>query len=178
MNLPSVTQVLTPWADFSHVNPDVLAHAAARGTEVHRACAAMAQGLWVAPVTEEAIGYIASFQAWSRAVVQDVLLVEAELADKALGFRGHPDLICRIWGDSGLTLVDLKTPASRSPLWRVQLAAYKRLAIVNYFNVRRVMSLRLKRDGSRPIVDEYTDSAADLAGFVHALNAHRYFSKP
>ena len=175
MNLPSVTSIIGPWADFSGIKPEVLAHASERGTKVHGACAALAMGLWVPPVDEELAPFIWSFQKWFP-VVEQVVAVELELVDEALGFCGHPDIICRIRGDKGLALIDFKTPASKSPLWRAQLAAYKHLARKAGHDVQRVGSLRLKRDGSMPIFDEYRDSATDLAGFIAALNAHRYFN--
>jgi hypothetical protein len=173
--LPTVTRILALWADFSGVAPDVLENAARRGTAVHRVCGCLAQGLWFPEPQEDCAGYVESFLTWFP-VVESVILSEGELVDKALGYRGHPDLICRIRGDKALALVDFKTPATKSPLWRAQLAAYKRLAEIGGYPVKRVGTLRLKKDGSRPIFDEYTDSATDLAGFVAALNAHRYFN--
>lgn len=175
MNLPSVTSILQPWADFSGIAPDVLENAARRGTAVHRICGCITQGLWFPEIPEDCTGFVESFRSWFP-VVEEVVLSEGELADTALGYCGHPDLICRIRGDRTLALIDFKTPASKNPLWRAQLAAYKRLAVVNGYEVARVGSLRLKKDGGRPIFDEYTDSATDLAGFVAALNAHRYFN--
>lgn len=173
--LPSVTRIIGPWADFSGIRPEVLAHASARGTKVHAACAALCLGLWVPAVEEEVAPFVWSFHKWFP-VVEEVVAVEVELIDQALGFCGHPDLICRFRGDRGLSLIDFKTPASKSPLWRAQLSAYKHLSVRAGYAVRRVGSLRLKRDGGMPIFDEYQDSATDLAGFLAALNAHKYFN--
>ena len=175
MNLPSVTRILSPWADFSGIPEEVLANAARRGTDVHRICGCIAQGLWFPAIPEDCTLFVESFRRWFP-VVEIVVLSEGELADTRLGYCGHPDLICRIRGDKALTLIDFKTPASKSPLWRAQLAAYKHLAREAGHDVQRVGSLRLKRDGGHPIFDEYTDNATDLAGFVAALNAHRYFN--
>ncbi len=174
--LPSVTAVISPWADFSGIAPEVLENAARRGTDVHRICGCIAQGVWFPEIPQDCAGFIESFRGWFP-VVEEVVLSEGELSDAALGYCGHPDLICRIRGDRALTLIDFKTPATKSPLWRAQLAAYKHLAVVNGYEVERVGSLRLKRDGKAPIFDEYTGgSAMDLAGFVAALNCHRYFN--
>ena len=176
MSLPTVTQVLKPWADFSMVRPEVLAMAAERGTDAHRICAAILRGLWVPSIPEDCRGFVLSFRSWLP-FVQDIHLVEGELIDPALGFAGHPDMIVTLKGDSRPAVIDLKTPATKCRLWRAQLAAYKHLAIVNDWHVNRVASLRLKRDGSRPIFDEYTDSAQDMAAFTAALNAHRWFKQ-
>lgn len=174
--LPSVTQVLGVWSDFGAVKPEVLERAAARGTEVHRICAAMAQGLPIYSVPAECAGYILSFERWLPKV-ERVVLAEVEFCDPGLGFMGHPDLLLQMTGDSCLSLVDLKTPASKSPLWRAQLAAYWHLAEANGHKVGRAFSLRLRQDGGLPIADEYTGTIwNDLGGFIHALNAYRYFN--
>lgn len=174
--LPSVTRILSPWADFSRVPDDVLAHAAERGTLVHRACACHLTGVWSPPVTPEIAGYVLSFEQWAP-VVADVTLVEDALVDEGAGYQGHPDLICRLQGDDCLTLVDFKTPLSRAKAWRPQLAAYQALAQKRGLDVRRLMSVRLKKNAGRPIVNESTATAAhDLAVFRNALACWKYFN--
>jgi hypothetical protein len=85
-----VTEVLSPWNDFSMVPPELLKLAAARGTKVHTSCASIARGLWT-PRPAEIKGYIQSYE---RALVlfERVIFVEPELVSKAFGFKGHPDL--------------------------------------------------------------------------------------
>jgi hypothetical protein len=173
-NFPSVTAILAPWTDYSTIPPNVLQAASERGTAVHKICALKIQGLWHS-VPPELAGYVKSFDDWAR-VVSDVILVEPEMEDAALGYCGHPDLLVRIKGDSGLSLVDLKTPAACMPTWRPQLAAYRGLARINGYEISRVFSLRLAKDGGRAKVDEYTGTVGqDMAGFLSALNAYRYF---
>lgn len=175
--LPSVTKVMGPFADFSKVPKAVLAHAAARGTRVHAACAAIAQGVFVLPPGDEEAPYVESFQRWFDAAVVEVVASEVELVDEDLGFCGHPDLIVRIEGDKGLSLPDIKTPATKNKLWRCQLAAYRHLAETNgYHPIDRIFSLRLKKDGGRAIVDEYDKHPNDFQGFLAALSAYRYFN--
>jgi len=176
MTLPTVTQVLSLFTDFSGIRPEVLAHAAERGTRVHRACAAIVQGLWIPSLDDEAAGYVRSFETWFP-VVEEVVLSEEELVDPDLGFRGHPDLICRIKGDQRLTLIDFKTPVTKQPLWRAQLSAYRHLAHRESYDVERIASLRLKADGKRPILDEYTHAGGDLQAFLGALTAYRFFKE-
>ncbi|MHC1788262.1 hypothetical protein [Solidesulfovibrio sp.] len=173
---PSVTTVLSPWANFSRVPDDVLAHAAERGTLVHRACACRLKGLWSPPVTAECAGYVLSFESWAH-VIADVVLCEDELIDEDAGYQGHPDLICRLHGDDCLTLIDFKTPLARAKAWRPQLAAYQALAVKRGLDVRRLMSVRLKKTAGRPIVNESTATAAhDLAVFRNALACWKYFN--
>ena len=150
--------------------------AAARGTMVHRICAAIILGLWVMHIPDECLGYVDSFRLWLPAVA-DVVLVEAELIDDELGFLGHPDLIVRMKGDSGLSVCDLKTPVVLNRLWKAQLAAYRHLAEHNgYGPIERVFSLRLSPEGRMPKLDEYFSVNNDFAAFLSALNAYRYFA--
>lgn len=175
MKLPSVTQVLRPFVDLSKIPPDVLAAAAERGTRVHGLCAAVAQRLWIPSVPDECRGYVDSFRSWFPVVVE-VVAAEVELVDEVLGFKGHPDLIVRIEGDEGLTVVDLKTPVSTHTTWKAQLAAYHHLAEHNgHTLIIRNISLRLSWEGRPPQVDEYLHQERDFAAFLSALNAWRYF---
>lgn len=174
VNLPSVTQVLAPWANFGAVPPEVLARAAERGTKTHAACLAETAGLWWPPDPEVA-PYVASFLSWLPNV--EIIKAEFELRDDALKFIGHPDLLVRFRGDKFLAVIDLKTPVAYSVLWRPQVAAYRHLAEINGFPVRRTGSLRLKKDGGPPIFRETTDTyPQDLGGFLAALEAWKYFN--
>lgn len=175
---PSVTTVLSPFADFSRVRPEVLEHAAQRGTKVHALCEAYAQGLWIPRIDEECAGYFDSFKRWFDATVVEVLAQEVELVDEQKGYMGHPDMICRIKGDNDAVMIDLKTPAAQSPAWRLQLAAYWRLGTLAGYPITRSGSLRLKKDGSRAIFNEYTGSHAhDLNVFLNCLAAWKYFNQ-
>lgn len=174
MRLYSVTEVLSPFADFSRVNPTTLENAAARGSRVHSICAAIAQDLWVPEIPDECAGYIESFRGWFE-YVDEVVGVEVELKDLDLGFVGHLDLMLKLRGDFDLSITDLKTPVTKHPLWKAQLAAYKHLAEKAGYKIKRVFSLRLSPEGKAPKVEEYLDSAQDLRAFLAALTAYRYF---
>jgi len=173
----SVTRVLSPYTDFSAIAPDVLEHAGWRGTEVHALCAIHARGLpALRDVPPSGAGYFLSFQEWFRNVL-GVILVEPRLEDPIYKFCGHPDLLVRLRGDSGDTLVDLKTPAVESPTWKGQLAGYARLCEVNGYHITRVGSLRLRKDGGTARFTEYIRDGRDFAAFLAALTAYRFFGK-
>jgi hypothetical protein len=173
--LPSVTQVLAPFVDYSRVPAHVLEAASERGSRVHAICAAKLLGVWHPSVTDDVAGYVRSFEGWAR-VVSDVVLVEPELEDTALGYCGHPDALLVIKGDAGKSAADWKTPRSCMLAWRVQLASYRNLFEVNGHEVSRQFSLRLDPNGGAAKLDEYTGTTrADFAAFLSALNAHRYF---
>lgn len=172
---PSVTQILGPWSDFSGVDPAVLDRAAERGTRVHQSCLCEVRGLWSLPDTDIE-PFLLSFRRWLPLV--EVIDAEFELTDTALGLVGHPDLMVKFKGDSSLSIVDLKTPIQYNPIWRPQLAAYKYLAERNGHVISRICSLRLSRQGRSPILNESTGTYGhDLAGFMSALDAWKYFTR-
>ena len=176
MQTISVTQVLSTYQDFSSIKSAVLEYAAWRGKEVHRICGSIALGLpYFSEIPSSCAGYVLSFQQWFERSVECVHLVERQLSDEVFGFTGTPDLIVTMKGESALTLVDLKTPTLLQRVWQGQLAAYRHLARKNGYPVERVFSLRLDRDGKLPKVKEYQDDGRDLAAFMAALTAHRYF---
>lgn len=176
MKTPSVTTILAPWSDFSGIRPEVLQAAAERGSKVHRACAAIASGLWAPQMPDEVSGYIESFKSWFHTAVEEVISVEPSFSHPLYGYMGHPDMLARLKGDTGLTLVDYKTPLAQAKSWRLQLAAYAELAEANGQNIQRVIALRLRKTGTLPVVDEYTGTlASNLATFLACLQAWRYF---
>lgn len=171
--LPTVTKILRPWQDFSGISQEVLARAAERGTRVHAACAAIALDLpiYESDLTPDDLGYLDSFQQWFNASVAAVLAVEQEYVDRALGFRGHPDLVCLLKGSQKIVVVDFKTGANFSKAWAVQLAAYASLT-----GAQRCLAVRLKPDGSEPIVNEITNWQRELTIFLNALSVYKYFN--
>jgi len=172
--LPSVTQIISPYVDFSAIRPDVLERACERGTIAHDAAAEYLRGGF--PVfPKEYCGYFDSFQRWADDMILDCILIEKRIADPSRGYTGQVDLVARLKGDGGLTLIDWKTSAVGQKSWRVQLAAYRTLVVGEGSPVDRMMSVRLKKDGKGAIVDEYTTYARDMGIFNGLLNSWNYF---
>jgi predicted RecB family nuclease len=181
MNLPSVTQVISQvgryWLNFDNVPPDRLEFACQRGSDFHRLAALYAQKLWIDEVPESCVGFFRSFTTWFDEFVEEVVLVEQPLVHPTLHYKGTPDAIVRIKGDSGLILLDWKTPRALSKSWRLQLAAYCELARVNGHPVERVASLQPHPDGGRAKYQGYTKSLTpDFAVFLSGLNWWRFFN--
>ena len=176
MLYPSVTEVLSPWADFSRIRPDVLEAAADRGTQVHDICAMIAQGLYFpeSDIPENCAGYIKSFRRWIDFVVDDVILVEARLVDDAFLYHGQIDLFVHEKHCEHI-LVDLKTPVALQRSWRLQLAGYKNLVEKNGYHPDRVGSLRLNPEGKTPTMKWYDGGTQDMNLFLQCLNLYRYF---
>ena len=183
---PSVTQVLSPHIDFSMVPPTVMEIATARGSMVHDICAQHAQSEWVPPdlIREDCKGYFDSFLQWFE-LVKTVHLVEEELIDEVYGFCGHPDMIVTMIGTKWPRVVDLKTPVTRAKAWKLQIAAYNRLAeqgflsvsVIKDYRVKQSGTLRLSPKGRAPNYDEYTDSAEDFNVFLSCLYSWKYFNE-
>ena len=174
----SVTQALSPFSDFSGINPEVLQRAAERGSRVHRACAAYASGFPALGLHAEDRGYFISFIKWFDKYVNKVLMIEKRL-ESPLGYTGQLDLVCWLI-DNRCCLVDYKTPALESPTWKAQIAAYCELALTELDSFQPTlkiegMALMLNKEGkpAKGIVYQY--QVDDFAAFLSCLNAYRFF---
>jgi hypothetical protein len=176
-NYPSVTQVLSIYQDFSNIPPATLDYATERGVAVHKACAAIALGLWTPGLRLEWQAYVNSFARWFDQMVSEVVLVETRLTDRHFGYTGTPDFIFKIKNNVHLSVVDLKTPTARYKTWAGQLAAYLRLAQANEYDAHDALTLQPDPKGgsARAYYLEYKSDA--LAAFLGALQGYKYFAK-
>jgi hypothetical protein len=181
MIMPSVTRIISDvgkhWLNFDSVPPDRLEIACARGQDFHRLAALHAQSLWVDEIPDSCAGFFKSFLDWRAAFVTEVVVVEQQFVDKHLEFTGTPDAILRIKGDPGLTLVDWKSGQTASKGWRLQIAAYQRLAEINGYPIGRVATLQPHPDGKKAKFTEYTRSlTADWNVFRSMLGVWKFFN--
>ena len=168
-----VTEALRPYQDFSFVNPDTLREAAERGSRVHALCEIALSG-GDASCGEDEQPYVQNFLVFKERMIDEIVSVEERFYNDPLKFTGRLDLIARLKGDKGLSIIDFKTSAASQPTWRPQLAAYKILAEAAGHRISRVMALRL--GGKSPLVDESTATVQqDAAIFLCALRVHHYF---
>jgi hypothetical protein len=175
MTLPRVTEILSPYADFSAVPPDVLQAAADRGVEVHAACAAYAHNLWL-PVPDNLDGYVRSFKAWFDSYIVEVLAVEEEVIHPAFGYIGHVDLIATVAGirpKQTVCVIDYKSPVTASRSWNCQIAAYLE-ASKDRYGTEIAGALMLKKDGSLPKMIWLENGNQAFAAFTGALSAYNY----
>ncbi len=178
LKYPSSTQVMGLYSDFSSIPEHVLEYAAERGSKVHQICSCIALGVpFYGEIPADHAGFVESFQKWFE-FVDEVVHVESRFFDYDLGYCGKPDLVVKMRGDYCLSVPDLKTPATCQRVWRGQMASYKNLAqkcIWHRYATKRAFSVRLKKNGGMPIIDEYDDDARDMAAFINALSAYKYF---
>ncbi len=175
--LASVTEVLSPYADFSKVRPDVLEEAKLRGSLAHGLFAAYALCLWIPAVPDNCVGFFDSFKRWFDATVEKTIAVEVELICGKYEFCGHPDWIGIIRGDKFPTLIDWKTGQAQMKVHRLQIAAYHHLAEETY-GVKRVLLMHPKPNGAIAKVVEHTGTIhLDFATFLNCLSAWRFFNE-
>ncbi len=123
--VPSVTQVLegVGLTDFSHVAPDVLAHAQDRGTKVHQACALLVRGeLEWSSVADEIEGYVRAADSFLRHHHSfSAEYVEHPFYEPHARYCGTIDLAGRM--AALRTVIDFKS-GSEFAAAKYQLAAY------------------------------------------------------
>jgi len=172
----SVTTVLSDYAGFHRIDPDVLASACRRGTMVHAACEAIANGIPVFGVPDALRGYVDSFRQWFIDYVLRVFYVETRFHCPTYCFHGKPDLVAMLV-DGRTMIVDVKTPVGEGATWRLQMAGYKHLVGL-VMPINGAMSLRLPADGGTAKANVYDpdESGRDFAAFLSALNVYRYIN--
>jgi hypothetical protein len=178
MILPSVTECLGPYYDFSNVPAHRMEEGRIRGSAVHQWNANYALGIWSPPLPGEYRGYTKSFKDWFNEFVCEVLLVEERLIDADLGFTGKPDIVVILKGEEGPIVPDYKTaaaPGNQLRVWQAQNAAYLHLVNKRGIPAKRGGDLLLKADGSTAQFIPCENSPEAFAAFLSALNAYRYF---
>lgn len=154
--VPSVTQILQLSGAISYVGirPEVLSHAATRGTLVHEAAAMYDRGIDVetqCEIPEEIVPY---FAAWKDFVREFDFIAEQDEIERprvvtVAGFEYAmtPDAIGTMRGVP--TVIERKCTAAPHKSWGLQLAAYEAGAKrpAGYRNYKRV-AVQLKPDGT------------------------------
>lgn len=162
-NYLRVTSVLYPFSGLEHIDPDVLAHAAERGTKVHKICEGIVSGLGEIGVDDETRGYVESFKKWWERGIH-VIEMERRFWDDENSITGQVDLIIKT--DDGLAIVDLKTSSKPSKTWPAQGSAYAWLAKNSGYPIEKVFFLHLNKTGKEPKIYEYpVDDSFFLAIF-------------
>lgn len=169
--LPSPSNILRPWIDVDFFTEE----GRERGSKVHAACANHLTGKYVI-IEKQYRGYFDSFCRWCDDEQPDAIVVEQRLVDPLYGYCGQPDLICSINNRPGIGVPDIKTGATLGKAWPLACAGYRHLADVNVEKTVWGSSIRLKPDGSYPLVKFYPNYETDFNMFLSALNLYRHFN--
>ena len=181
---PSVTQVLGRYVDLQHIPPGRLQLACARGSKIHDYIFMDLKDLWVpaALITPEIEGYWRSYLIFKRQMIETTVLLEEKLHCWHYGYSGIADWCGTLRGETGLTLLDWKSPVTEGKTWRSQVAAYWHLVECHAhpalnLPITRGGSLMLSPTGATPSFREYTEFHPDYFNdFLLALGAYRAFS--
>ena len=181
VEVPSVTQVLEPLVDYSHVPPAVMEHARQIGTAVHRACELYDQhDLVMESLDPRLVGYV---NAWDRFLVECGFvneLIEPLVWSQVYGCAGRADRVGLARGVRGQprVLLEIKTTADFMPSFGPQTAAYKHLlgetGLVTPAQAARLRRgvVQLREDGSYRL--EFYDDPQDLSVFVACLTLNHW----
>ncbi len=168
-NYTRVTSVLYPFSGLQNIDPNILSHAADRGTKVHKIIEGIILGLGEIGVDKETEGYIKSFKIWwSKSI--DVLQMEKRFWDDNLQLTGQVDLIINT--PDGLAIVDFKTSFQPSKTWQAQGCAYAYLAKQAGYDIKHIYFLHLNKLGKEPKIYEYP---IDDSFFLAIYRVFKYF---
>ncbi len=169
-NYTRVTNILYHFSGLDKIDVDIVAHAAERGTKVHKICEAIISGLGDHGVDDETWGYVESFKKWWD-VGRQVIAMEQRFWDDCLQITGQVDLI--IDTPDGLAVVDLKTSSKPSKTWQAQGSAYAYLAQQAGYDIKKIYFIHLNKHGKEPKIYEYPiDHSFFLA--IHRVWQHFY----
>lgn len=184
-----VTQILGMYKDFSSIPPtviskgvcytreEVLEKAADRGTRAHRLCELHAKSMLFEPIPDDCKPYVESFQRWFDSAIESVLHTEQRLYCKTHMITGQVDLIAKIKGSDAFTIIDIKTPQTECPTWRLQTAGYRHLVNeeLRLFGTNRACLMLSAKGGDAKLV-YHTEHLKDNELFFSALKLYNYFN--
>ena len=158
-----VTKILYPFSGLEKLDSDVVAHAAERGTKVHKICEGIIGELGELGVEDETRPYVESFKQWWEKG-HDVVFMERRFWCDELRISGQVDLIINT--PDGLAIVDLKTSSAPSKTWPAQGAAYAYLAKKSGLDIKKIYFLHLLKTGKEARIHEFpVDESFFLAIF-------------
>jgi len=164
-----VTHILYPFSGLQHIDADVLAHAAERGTKVHKICEGIVSGLGEIGVDDETWGYVESFKKWWGQGL-DIVKMEYRFWDDELCLTGQVDFIIRT--EHGLAIIDLKTSSRPSATWDAQGSAYAYLAKKGGYDIKKIYFIHLNKHGKDPKIHEYP---VDDSFFLAVFRIYKHF---
>lgn len=193
---PRVSDIISKQneAELRSIPIETLANACIRGTKVHEYCTAYMKSLWIVDVEPEYKPYFDAFVRWSEENIECVLYTGIRLYDDVKRFTGEFDMIVKL-KNSKTMLLDIKTSASKSKAWPLQLAAYSHLCKINGYEFDDVCNLHLKKtvapvyeekEGEKvlisppsvkPIVVEHGNITPHWEIFSSALKCYDYFDR-
>lgn len=123
--VPSVTQILSPFKNFDGIPEHVLENKRQIGTAVHLACELDVLGQLDEDTVHPIVaGYLAGFRSWRAQGGFRIVETESYVYHPTLRYAGQLDLIGERIEQHDHWLIDIKTAATHTPIWRLQTAGY------------------------------------------------------
>ena len=173
---PRVTTVLGPLSDFSHIDPEVLAHAAARGTAVHLATALFdLDDLDEGSLDPEVLPYLTGWMKFRNDTGFTPFPggIELPVVSARHKYRGTLDRIGEMKGKR--VLIDIKSGMvglGAGPQTAAYLAAVNE-TVINHIQRRYIV--QLTPDSDYRLIP--MTSADDLPEFLNLLGHYRFLER-
>lgn len=173
---------------------ETLANACIRGQKVHDYCTAWVKHLWIPDIESEYVPYVDVFTDWATKSMAEAYFSSVRLYDDEKRFTGEFDMIVKM-KNGEKALLDIKTSASKSKAWPLQLAAYAHLCKINGYEFDRIYNIHLKKiraavyeeeQGEKVLISppvvkavivEYEDLTPYWEIFASALRCYDYFDR-
>ena len=172
-----VTTVLNVYNKYDSVPLAVLNYAADRGTRVHKYAELYANRMLFGEIDSDCVEYVQAFINWFDENVEEVYHTEKRLGCDKFFIQGQIDMIAKIKGLTGSTVVDIKTSSIPAKTWELQTSAYHWLAQSTTQDVNDRVIIHVKKDGTfDQILFPKENQKKDFSLFKKALELYRHFS--
>ncbi len=174
---PRVTTILGAVShDYNGVPSHIMEEAAVFGKQVHMYCTLICRGL-----SPDIPGHLTvpvlAFWEWLKTTVDEVIDTEFRVICKEHGYAGQGDLLARLSGDNGLSLIDFKIMKQPMKSHQAQTAAYWYGKKEEGIRIERRLGLYINKGTGRIKAVEFPDHVRDFNGFLCALNWYRWVQK-
>jgi len=150
-----VSDILRPFSDYSHIDPNVLQAKCDIGTKVHQAIADLIKGDFPCP-GQKGVGYFESYERWNNIIRPKVICSEERYFNEEKMITGQIDALMLLPGDDVPVLVDFKTSANEAETWIMQAHLYGYLVEKTGKAISpRYVFLKLNKYGLAPTVFQY-----------------------
>lgn len=169
-----VSDILKPFSDFSHIDPEVLKNKAELGTRVHLAINDDINNEFPF-IGEKERGYFESYLRWKERLSPTFSMSERRLYCQDKSLTGQIDCLINIPSKLNLpVLVDFKTSAQEAKeTWPMQAHLYNYLLSMNQILVGpRYLFVKLSKNGQLPEVFEYMWNANTHLRCMHAIELY------
>jgi hypothetical protein len=167
-----VSDILRPFADYSHIDPFVLANKARIGTSVHEAIEDDVKGGFPCP-DADGMGYFNSYLAWKHHMGPIFLKSEQRYFDEEKMITGQVDAVVAFGRSEKLPmLVDFKTSVTEArEVWPMQAHFYAYLLARSGIIVApKMLFIKLHPNGTVPKVYPYVWDANTWAKCSNAVD--------